>query len=323
MCTRVFWNDNGVAMVTGRTFDWEVSDATRLWVTPRGTARVGDAGPDSLAWHARYGSVALQSWGVVTPEALNERGLAVHTLYLGAAGWEQPDDRPVVSNRFWSQYVADNFATVAEALEGLERVRIASVPLHGQHVGAHLAIEDPSGDAAIVEIVDGRATVRRGAEYRVMTNDPPYEQQVANRARYRGFGGELPLPGDIPSEERFVRASYFLSHLPTPVDHSDAIAGVMSVVRNCSVPYGAPDTRFDTFPTWWATAIDLTDRVLYFTSTRAPNVVWLSLDAVDLSEGSGTRALDPAAPALAGEIAGALAPAALDWGVAETPAATA
>jgi choloylglycine hydrolase len=260
--------------------------------------------------------VALQSWGVVTPEALNERGLAVHTLYLGAAGWERADDRPAVSNRLWSQYVADNFATVAEALEGLERVRIVSVPLNGQHVGAHLAIEDPSGDAAIVEIVDGRATVRRGAEYSVMTNDPPYEQQVENLGRYRPWGGELPLPGDIVSEERFVRATYFLSHLPRPADHGQAVAGVLGVVRNCSVPFGAPDSRFDTFPTWWCCAQDLTDRVLYFAGTRAPNVVWLSLDGLDLSEGSGTRTLDPADPTLAGELARALAVAPLDYGVA-------
>jgi choloylglycine hydrolase len=315
MCTRIFWNDNGVARVSGRSLDWETSDEPRVWVTPRGTVRTDDAGPGTLTWTARHGSVAFEGWGAVTPEAVNEHGLNAHTLYLGDAAWETPDDRPVVSNRLWSQYVVDNFETVAEALEGLQGVRIASVPLHGQHLGAHLALEDPSGDSAIVEMVDGRLVVHHGASYDVLTNDPPYDEQVANLARYRPYGGELGLPGDIVSEERFVRATYYLSHLPEPADVPEAVAGVFGVMRNCAVPYGAPDNRFDTYPTWWISATDLTNRVLYFQSTRAPNVVWLELDAIDFSEGSGTRVVNPRDVTLSGSIVEKLAPASLDYGV--------
>ena len=60
------------------------------------------------------------------------------------------------------------------------------------------------------------------------------------------------------------------------------MAGVFGVVRNCQVPYGAPDNRFDTYPTWWSSVTDLTNRVYYFQSTRSPNVVWLELDVLDL-----------------------------------------
>jgi penicillin V acylase-like amidase (Ntn superfamily) len=51
-----------------------------------------------------------------------------------------------------------------------------------------------------------------------------------------------------------VRATYYLTHLPKPADDADAVAGVMGVIRNCQFPYGAPDNRFDTYPTWWASA---------------------------------------------------------------------
>jgi len=35
-CSRIFWNDNGVAMVTARTLDWAHSFEDFLMVIPRG-----------------------------------------------------------------------------------------------------------------------------------------------------------------------------------------------------------------------------------------------------------------------------------------------
>jgi penicillin V acylase-like amidase (Ntn superfamily) len=314
MCTRVFWNSNGVARVCGRTLDWETSDEPRLWVIPRGTERSGGTEPSAASWTSRYGSVSMQGWGVATTEAVNEAGLSARVLYLEATGWEPPDERPVVSNLMWTQYAADNYATVEEALTGLSGVRVESIPIHGVHLGGHLLLEDAGGDSALIEIVGGTPTIHHGADYDVVTNDPPYDEQVASLARYRPWGGQLGIPGDISSEERFVRASYYLSHLPTPADAAEAVAGVFGVVRNCQVPYGAPDSRFDTFPTWWASVTDLTNRVYYFQSTRAPNVVWLELDTLNLSAGDEVRSLDPRDPQLAGAIDQRLAAAVLDWG---------
>lgn len=302
-------------MVCARTLDWETSDEPRLWVLPRGTARSGVAGEGSVEWASRCGSLTMQGWGSVTTEGINEAGLSARVLYLEAAAWEAPDARPGLANLLWAQYAVDNFATVAEALAGLADVRVVSMPMRGAHLGAHLLIEDPSGDSALIEMIDGVATVHHGREFDVVANDPPYDEQVAGLARYRPWGGDLGIPGDIVSEERFVRATYYLSHLPQPADDAEAVAGVIGVARNCQVPYGAPDNRFDTYPTWWTSVTDLTERAYYFQSTRAPNVVWIELGQLDFSAGAPVRALDPRDPELSGPIAGALKPAALDWGV--------
>ncbi len=318
MCTRVFWNDNGVAMVVARTLDWETSDEPRLWAIPRGTERSGGAGPESIAWESRYGSLTMEGWGATTTEGVNEVGLAARVLYLEATEWEREDGRPALANLMWTQYAVDNFATVEEALVGLAEVRVVSMPMHGAHLGAHLLLEDASGDSALIEMIGGTPTVHHGTRYDVVANDPPYDEQVAGLSRYRPWGGELGIPGDIASEERFARATYYLSHLPRPADTAEAVAGVFGVIRNCQVPYGAPDNRFDTYPTWWASVTDLTERVYYFQSTRAPNVVWLELDALDFSPGAPVMSLDPRDPELSGPITAALAPAELDWGVAES-----
>ena len=66
----MFWNGNDVAMVCGRTLDWETSDEPRLWIIPRGTARTGGVGPGSATWTTRYGTLSMQGWGVATTEAV-------------------------------------------------------------------------------------------------------------------------------------------------------------------------------------------------------------------------------------------------------------
>lgn len=199
MCTRVFWNSNGVAMVCARTLDWETSDEPRLWALPRGLQHSGGAGPGSIEWTSRFGSVSMQGWGCVTTEGLNEAGLSARVLYLEASEWEAPDERPALANLVWAQYAVDNFATVAEALAGLAEVRVVSMPMRGAHLGAHLMLEDSAGDSALVEMIGGRATVHHGARFDVATNDPPYDEQVAGLGLYRPWGGELGSPAISPA----------------------------------------------------------------------------------------------------------------------------
>jgi choloylglycine hydrolase len=58
----------------------------------------------------------------------------------------------------WMQYVLDNFASVAEAVAwvGESQLRIGAQedPLSGRAVTLHLALDDASGDSAIVEYLE-------------------------------------------------------------------------------------------------------------------------------------------------------------------------
>ncbi|HXZ88214.1 MAG TPA: linear amide C-N hydrolase, partial [Candidatus Binataceae bacterium] len=35
-CSRIFWNDNGITMISGRTMDWKHHFNDVLWIMPRG-----------------------------------------------------------------------------------------------------------------------------------------------------------------------------------------------------------------------------------------------------------------------------------------------
>ncbi len=315
MCTRIFWSDNSVARVVSRTMDWAFSDEPRLWVLPRGIQRSGGtgAGPEWAQWSSDHGSVVLSAWGAGVSDGINEAGLAAHALYLGSSIYERADERPQVGQVQWVQYVLDTAATVAEALDRLADVRITPILVREMELGAHLAMEDAGGDSAIVEYLDGEQVVHHGHQCDVMANDPAYDEQLAHLGRYRPFGGNLAPPGDITSLDRFVRAAYFLHYLPRPDDAAQAAAGVMQIARNVAVPFGAPYDDFSTYPTWWISIADLTNRLYYFESTRSPNVVWMELDGLSFDADEPVRALDPRDPTLVGDVSHALRPASQTW----------
>lgn len=304
MCTRVFWSDNAVARVAGRTLDLSFLDSPRFQWRPAGQAESGFNVDDSAAWTSKFASLAIVEWDNDYLDGMNERGLAAHALMFTTAEYEPQDARPQLSTSRWVQYILDNFATVAEAIQGLAEVRVAPVSIMGQELGVHIAIEDASGDSAIIEPVDGTMVVHHGREHRVMANSPKFTDQLANLERYRPFGGELPPPGDITSLDRFVRASYFLHFLPEPQDEEEAVSSVMQVVATVAKPPGAPYPEGDIYPTRWLSAVDLTNLDYFFWSRVRPSLIRISL--ANLSQQQLPCSLDAFDPALAGEVSAAL-----------------
>jgi penicillin V acylase-like amidase (Ntn superfamily) len=67
------------------------------------------------------------------------------------------------------------------------------------------------------------------------------------------------------------------------------------------------------YPTWWTSAVDLTNLTYYFWSHASPSLIWAELSGIDLRPGSPVRSLDPRDPGLAGDVTARLAPAALTY----------
>ena len=109
-------------------------------------------------WTSKYGSLVTTIYGIGTADGLNERGLGVHMLYLNATDFGPRDkSKPGVHAGLWAQYLLDNAATVKEALALLDTVQVVMVEAHGHKATVHLAIEDASGDSAIIEYVERQA----------------------------------------------------------------------------------------------------------------------------------------------------------------------
>jgi penicillin V acylase-like amidase (Ntn superfamily) len=312
-CTRLLWNDNKLAVVAGRSMDWPESTQPVLTVLPRGLARDGGrAGPNVVVkenparWTSKYGSIVTSVYGIGTADGFNERGLGVHLLYLSATDFGPRDPaKPGLQAGLWPQYLLDNAASVKEALALLERVQVVMVETHGHKATVHLAIEDASGDSAIIEFVNGKQVVHHGREYRVMTNDPPYDQQLAllKQNDFSKPSSDTPLPGNVKATDRFVRTAYYAAMLPEPKNEREAVASVLAVMRNVSVPFGAPYKGFGIYNTEYRTAMNLTDKRYYFELTTSPNVIWVDLKRFNLAPGQPVMVLDPDNVALSGDVA--------------------
>ncbi len=311
-CTRVLWNDNKLGVVSGRTMDWPESTDPILTTLPRGMSRDGGrAGPSRVVadnpakWTSKYGSLVTSIYGIGSADGLNERGLGAHMLFLTATDFGPRDTgKPGVQAGLWAQYALDNAATVTEALALFDKIQVVMVEAHGHKATVHLAIEDASGDSAIIEYIGGKAVVHHGRDYRIMTNDPPYDEQLAllKKLDFSKPSSDMPLPGNVNPRDRFQRAAYYMAMLPAPEDEREAIASVFAIARNVSVPFGAPYKDFGIYNTEYRTVMNLTDRRYYFELTTAPNVIWADLTKMNLAAGAPALVLNPNDIALSGDV---------------------
>ena len=311
MCTRALWVDGAGAVLVGRNMDFARDLGTNLWVFPRGMERDNGV-DDSLAWRSRHGSmVASAANDMIVVDGFNEARLAGHLLVLSESRYGERDtSRPALSMSLWLQYMLDSFATVADAVAWIERSQVQIVaqqdPFDGRAIGLHLALEDASGDSAVVEYLDGTPQVWHDRSYTVMTNSPPFREQLERADEIEGLGGTKPLLGGTGADERFARALYYTRRLPKPGSTSEAVASLLSVMRNVAQPYRVPDPD-EPFAsqTIWRTVMDLTAGIYVYESTRHPNIVWARIDGFDLSQGTAVRKLELASStALEGGLVG-------------------
>lgn len=299
-CTRVVYKGPNNTVLTGRTMDFSIEIPANLWIFPKGIARNGEVGNNSLEWVSKYGSVAVSSWDISTPDGMNEKGLVANMLWLVESEYPNFDmngKKKGMAISLWAQYVLDNFATVAEAVEALKKEEFAIVsdfiPGTNKFTTVHLSISDATGDNAILEYINGKLVIHHSHNYTVMTNDPPFEQQLAIAKYWKNIPGKFFLPGSVTAADRFVRASFFIDAIPQTDNTRVAVASVFSVIRNVSVPYGFQIDGYPNLSTSrWRVVADQKNLVYYFESALTPNTFWVDLKEIDLSEKGNVKKLD-------------------------------
>ena len=292
MCTRVVYSGTNGMVATGRSMDWKTEMHSNLWAFPRGMMRSGEAGENSLKWTSRYGSVVTSAFEIASTDGMNEKGLVANLLWLPETKYPLRDkNKPGLAITAWVQYMLDNFATVEEAVsytdEDTFQVVSDMMPDGSRLATLHLSISDAVGDCAIFEYVGGRLTVYHNKDYKVMTNSPTYDKQLALNEYWKTIGGLSFLPGTNRAADRFARASFYINALPKTDDERIAVASVFSVVRNVSVPYGisTPESP-EISTTQWRTVSERKSLRYFFESSLTPNTFWVDLRDLDFSEGA-------------------------------------
>src|SRR5690606_25798075 len=294
MCTRVVWPDANGAVIVGRNMDFHMDLLTNLWKYPRGIER-SDGVHGNLTWRAKYGSVVATAFDLIATDGMNVEWIAGHILWLAESDYGKPAvDATQLSQAVWLQYYLDNFATVAEAVAWTKesQVQIAQLFDPTGHLvpTPHLAIDDATGDSAIIEYTDGTPKVYHGREDQVMTNSPTLDKQLELVTQVEGLGGDKPLPGSTLASDRFARASFYVAHQKQPKTQIEAMSAMFSIIRNAAQPFRTPEEgKPDASQTIWQVVLDLTNKRYAYESTTRPNIVWV--DFADLSFNEGTKVL--------------------------------
>lgn len=292
-CTRFVYHGVNDQVITARSMDWKVDVGTNLWVFPRGMHRSGEAGPNSVQWTSKYGSVIASGYDVSTTDGMNEAGLVANVLWLVESTYPAYDGTtPGLSIAAWAQYVLDNFQTVAAAVDALRTAPFTivtdNVPGEQRLATLHLSLSDASGDSAIIEYIDGQQVIHHSRDHQVMTNSPTFDQQLALNEYWQQIGGTIMLPGTNRAADRFARAAFYVNAIPKSHDPVETIASAFSVIRNVSVPFGisTPDQP-NISSTRWRTVADHKRKLYFFESALTPNIFWVDLKTLDFTEHSG------------------------------------
>ena len=298
-CTRVVYKGLNGTIITARSMDWKDKIPANIWIFPRGMQRNGEAGSNSLTWTSKYGSIIASSWDIAVTNGMNEKGLVANALWLTESKYPEFDingNQKGLTISAWAQYALDNFATVDEAVTELRKEEFVivseNIPGTDRFTALHLALSDATGDNAIFEYIDGKLVIHHNPSYQVMTNSPTFEKQLAINTYWEGIPGSIMLPGTNRAADRFVRASYYIHAIPQTDNTRVAVASVLSVIRNVSVPFGiSTKDEPNISSTRWRSVADHKNLVYYFETILTPNTFWVNMKNIDFSEKTSSRKL--------------------------------
>jgi choloylglycine hydrolase len=287
---------NSQGTFVGRTLEWWGPVATRLVIIPRGY-KDHDIG-NHISWTVRYGTVAIEDDDKYSysGEGVNEKGLTAHLLTQGDSTMPAlvPDNQ-TVNAMSWVKYVLATCSNVKEVVDGLRNYQIS--PMEGMYQGqkitnpSHFAVNDASGDAAIIEFNDGKVDVFHGPQHNVMTNEPKYTEQLANLARIRSEKKQYSveqLPGGANAMNRFIRISFNMANMPEPKTASQAVVYMEEAIANVLVPTfdekkNPVSPLSDAWEARYRVVYDLKNMNMYFDQDETGKRIYLKLRTIDFT----------------------------------------
>lgn len=311
-CTGILLTSADGTVIHARTLEFGIDLKSQIKMIPRGHVRTGTTpdGKPGLTSTAKYASVGMDALGMdVIIDGVNEAGLAVGLFYFpGSAGYmtytPEVADKTLAPWELGS-WLLENFASVAEAREGLKTVVVPAVVLSqwGFSPEVHAVVRDATGVSIVVEVVGGEIKVH-DAPLGVITNSPTYDWHMTNLRNYVNLSvtnvppvkvgsvtlqplgdgtGMLGLPGDGTPPSRFVRAVAYSSSMPQLATGSDTILQAFRILNNFDIPQGSVRSEKDAHGnviaeyTLWTGASDLKTKTYYVRTFQDSQIRSISL----------------------------------------------
>lgn len=310
-CTGISLTAQDGSYVQARTIEWAYSGALKseYVIIPRGEAlrSFTPDGADGMSFKARHGVVGL---AVQEPEfiaeGINEAGLSAGLFFFPGYGSYESFDAAHKSSSLCDmqlvQWILTQFSTIDEVKAAINDVHIIALI---NSVALHWRIGEPSGKQVVLEIVDGKAHFYDNI-VGTLTNAPNFEWHLANLRNYvnlrpgaapdfklgeltlsplGGSSAMLGLPGDFTPPSRFVRAAFFRNTAAPMPDGEATVMQAFHLLNSFDVPMTVenPNNRTMSSATQWTSAINLSERKVYYRTEFNTNIRCIDLSTIDFS----------------------------------------
>ena len=305
MCTAATYRTHNFYM--GRTLDYEFSYPSEVTIMPR-----------RVPIHLRHGTVLTEHYAIIGMayvtegyplyyDAINEKGLGMAGLnFVGNAAYAKPrEDKENIAQFEFIPWLLARCADLQEARNALETLNLTDTPFnsHLPSASLHWIIADASGAIVVESMADGLHIYDDPVG--VLTNNPPFPQQMAILNRYCGLSPrqpentfapeiELPcysrgmgakgLPGDLSSDSRFVRVAFTRANSVSSEGESESVSqffhilGTVEQVRGCCEV--APNEYEITI---YTSCCNATRGIYYYTPYQNPQITAVDMHRTDLT----------------------------------------
>ena len=259
-CTRLLWDTKSNGTFVSRTLDWSEQTNPHLMNVPKDSAYLTHF-ENSHQLVSKYDVTGVTTYGVIT-DGMNSAGLSGNMLYDRGMETEPTSDVNDIGSLNYLKHLLAQFSSVEEAVKFVEANPaktefVEGVPIR---IALHISLQDTTGDSAIIEFREEGPRIWHGEQYTVMTNQPDYDQHLANVERSKRGWGELEgqysqtnlgTGGNANPEDRFIHSSYYMGHLTEP---SSVINGMVKLdAATYKIPHDAPNVPIDGVMAGYAT----------------------------------------------------------------------
>ena len=311
MCTAATYRTHDFYM--GRTLDYEFSYPSEVTIMPR-----------RFPIHLRHGTVLTEHYAIIGMayvtegyplyyDAINEKGLGMAGLnFVGNAAYAKPrEDKENIAQFEFIPWLLARCADLREARAALETINLTDTPFSGQLPPAslHWLIADKSGAIVVESMADGLHIYDNPVG--VLTNNPPFPQQMAILNRYRGLsprqpentfapGVELPcysrgmgakgLPGDLSSDSRFVRVAFTRMNSVSSEGEAESVSQFFHILGSVEQVRGCCEVSPNEYEiTIYTSCCNATRGIYYYTTYQNPQITAVDMHQTDLTETTLSR----------------------------------
>lgn len=274
----------------GRNLDYEFSYGETIVIVPRNYPFFFRHDGELNHHYALMGVAHVYEGYPLFYDAINEKGLGMAGLnFVGNAHYFKPEQgKRYVAQFEFIPWVLAKASNVKEAKDLLLNANITDTPFNDKFPPSslHYMIADKDSCIVVESMKDGLKIHDNPTG--VLTNNPPFEEQLFGLNRYMGlsrkdpinqFGedldlktysrgmGALGLPGDLSSTSRFAKVAFTRANSICSSDELPSVSQFFHILHSVEQQRGVTEVKENEFEiTIYSTCYNASEGICYYTS---------------------------------------------------------